>query len=70
MNDFCIFTIYMTDAILIKFLSDGYSIREISKECNIEKRVLEYRIVVLRDRQLCKTVTQLVANYLRKRLIE
>lgn len=60
----------MNDATLIKFLSDGYSIREIAKECGVEKRVLEYRIVILRDRQLCKTVTQLVANFLRKRLIE
>ena len=59
----------MTDCELIKFLSNGYTVKEISIEKKINKRTIEKRIFVLRERFLCKTVTQLAVTYYRKNLI-
>lgn len=60
----------MTNCELIQMLSDGYTIVEISKKKNLNRRTLEKRVIVLRERCLCKTVGQLIANYIRKNLIE
>lgn len=60
----------MTDCELVQMLSDGYRVIEISVEKSINKRTLEKRILVLRERCVCKTVTHLVANYLRRGLIK
>lgn len=60
----------MTDVELVKRLADGNTIIEISKSSGINRRTLEKRIVVLRERCLCNTVAQLVAVYFRKKLIE
>lgn len=60
----------MTNAQIVQRLADGYVVREISAESGINRRTLEERIMNLRNQCLCKTVAQLVANYLRRKLIE
>ena len=40
----------MTDCELVQMLSDGYRVIEISVEKSINKRTLEIRILVLRER--------------------
>ncbi len=60
----------MTNSEIVQKLSDGYVVREIAIEAKVSRRTLEERIFVLRKQCLCKTTTQLVANYLRRKLIE
>ncbi len=60
----------MTDTQIITMLSNGLTVKEISKEMGVTHRIINYRIGILKDRVRCVTLTQLVANYLRKGLIE
>jgi DNA-binding NarL/FixJ family response regulator len=60
----------ISDSDLIQFLADGYRIVEIAKQTNINKRTLESRLAIIKDRSLCKTYGQVIAVYLRKKLIK
>lgn len=60
----------MNNSEIVQYLANGYKVREIAEIANINRRTLEDRILDLRERHLCKTVTHLVANYLRKKMIE
>jgi len=60
----------MNNSKIVQLLADGYTVKEISVELNINKRTLEKRILDMRDRFICKTVSQLVANFIRKGLIQ
>jgi DNA-binding NarL/FixJ family response regulator len=59
----------MTDCELLQMLANGYTVVQISTEKNINRRTLEKRIIILRDRCCAKTVTELVAKYFRLNLI-
>lgn len=60
----------MTDIELVSLISHGHTIKEISKESKFDRRTLEKRVLTLRQKLNCATVSQLVATYFRKRLIE
>lgn len=60
----------ITNSELVQKLSDGYRVPEIAKEISVNVRTLEKRILVLKRQCLCKTVAHLVANYLRRKIIE
>ncbi len=60
----------MSNCELVQRLADGYKVAEIAKEFNISVTSLQKKIYILRERLLCKTVSHLVANYLRKKLID
>lgn len=60
----------MTNSQLVQYLADGYTVSEIADEEKVSRRTLEKRILNLRNECLCKTVAQLVANYLRRKLIK
>lgn len=66
----CSFTTMITNSELVQKLANGYRVREIAKEIDINTRTLEKRILVLKKQYLCKTVSHLVANYLRRKIIE
>ena len=51
-------------------LVDGYTVLEVSKEKNINRRTLEKRILILRKRCDAKTITHLAGKYFRLKLIE
>lgn len=59
----------MSNAQIIQKISDGYTIREIAVEASVNRRTLEDRILRLREMCNCKTVSHLVANYMRRGLI-
>ncbi len=59
----------MTDCELLQMLADGYTVIKIANEKEINRRTLEKRIIILRDRCNAKTVTELVAKYFRLSLI-
>jgi len=60
----------MSNTEIVQMLSNGYKIAEIAKEKNISKYTLNKKIYILRQRCLCKSVAHLVANYLRKKIID
>ncbi len=60
----------MTDCEILQMLANGYTVIQVSNEKNINRRTLEKRIIILRDRCNAKTVTELVAKYFRLKLIE
>jgi len=59
----------MTDCELLQMLADGYTVIQVAKDKNVNRRTLEKRIITLRDRCEAKTVTELVAKYFRLKLI-
>lgn len=60
----------MTDCELVKYLSEGFKVREIAHMQSVNIRTLEKRLEILKDRALCKSYGHLVGTYLRKKLIE
>lgn len=60
----------ITDAELIQYLANDYTVKEISDEKKINQRTLESRIATLKERFFCHTSAALVANYFRKQLIK
>lgn len=59
----------MSNTDIVKRLADGHRVCEIAAEFKVNKRTVEARIVLIRERMVCKTTTQLVAVFLRKKLI-
>jgi DNA-binding CsgD family transcriptional regulator len=59
----------MTDCEIVQKLANGYTATEVSVENKINRRTLEKRIEILKQRTLSKNTTNLIANYLRKKLI-
>ncbi len=59
----------MSNSEIVQLLADGYKVGEIAKEKNIPLPTLQKKIYILRERCLCKSIAHLVANYLRKDLI-
>lgn len=60
----------MTNADIVREIADGFTIPEIASKNNIKLRSLEERIKQIRKICGAKTLAQLVANYLRKKIIE
>lgn len=60
----------MSNTEIVQLLANGYTVPEIAKEKMIPKTTLHKKIYILRERCVCKTVSELVANYLRKKLID
>ena len=60
----------ITNAEIVTHLSNGLTKDEIVKETGINKKTLNSRLVKLKKQSLSKTITHLVANYLRKKIIE
>jgi DNA-binding CsgD family transcriptional regulator len=55
---------------LVEFLSNGYSIAEISVLTGVNNRTLEARLIKLKSITGSKNTPHLVANYLRKGIIK
>ncbi len=60
----------MSNSEIVQLLANGYTVAEIAKENSIPLPSLQKKILILRERCLCKSIAHLVANYLRKNLIE
>lgn len=60
----------MTNAELVQFLADGYTVEEISKLEKLPPTTINKKIFTLRQMIGCKNVVHLVAEYLRKNLIK
>ena len=58
----------MKDSEIIQHLANGMTVNEIAELSGKNKRSIEGRISVLRERHDCKTVTQLVVCYIKKGL--
>lgn len=54
----------------VSFLAQGLSVPEIGKEIKKESRYIEYRLGKLKTRLQCTTASQLVAFFLRNKLID
>lgn len=59
----------LTNLRLIQYLSDGFTVSEISEETGVNRRTIEKRILILKRATMSKNSIHLVANYLRKQLI-
>ena len=55
---------------IVGCLAKGLSVSEVGKEVKTETRVLEYKIAKLKARLQCDTAAQLVAYFLRNKLID
>lgn len=53
----------LSDADIVKYLSEGCKVKEISKETGINNRTLEKRIELIRKVASAKTAAHLVAKY-------
>lgn len=60
----------MSNSEIVQLLANGYKVSEIAKENNIPLPTLQKKIYILRERCSCKSIAHLVANYLRKKIIE
>lgn len=60
----------MTNTEIVQLLANGYTVSEIAKERNLSKYVLAKKIHELRVRCQCETYGHLIAQYLRKKLID
>lgn len=60
----------LTNSKIVEYLSNGYTIPEISIEVNINIKTLEKRIYVLKKVSNSDTAAHLVANYIRKKIID
>lgn len=60
----------MNNSEIVQLLANGYKVSEIAKEKNIPLPTLQKKIYILRERLLCKSIAHLVANYLRKKIID
>jgi len=59
----------MSNIEIVQHLSDGMTVKEIAALENMNRRTLEAKIKVLKERSLSKTTTHLVSNYFRKQMI-
>lgn len=59
----------LTNSKLVEYLSNGYTIPEISKETGMNIKTLEKRILFLRRDAKCATVAHLVSNFMRRKII-
>ncbi len=55
---------------LVKLLFEGYTISEIAKVKNINRRTLESKITMYKDRCNCKTLAQLVGTHVKRGLLD
>jgi DNA-binding NarL/FixJ family response regulator len=60
----------MTNIEIVQRLANGETMAKIAKDVNISVFYLHKKVAEIRVRCLCKTRCQLVAVYLRKKLIE
>lgn len=60
----------MTNSGIVQQIADGYKVAEIAKKEGVKIHTVQKRIYRLKEICLCKTAAHLVANYLRKGLIE
>ena len=60
----------MSNTEIVQLLANGYKVAEIAKENNLPLPSLQKKIYILRERCLCTSIAHLVANYLRKGLIQ
>lgn len=60
----------MSNAEIVRCLADGFTIPEIAKNNNLKKRGLEERVKKIRETVSANTLAQLVAKYLRSKIIE
>lgn len=55
---------------VVRLIADGYSVPEISSMVKLHKRNVEYKLGKLKTRLQCATLAELVAFFLRHKLIE
>jgi hypothetical protein len=60
----------ISDADLVLLLAKGYTVQKVSEEKKINRRTLESRIEVLKERCFSATHAQLVAHFMHKKLID
>jgi DNA-binding CsgD family transcriptional regulator len=60
----------MTDAQIVKMLSNGHTVKEIADKAEMNIRSMEAKLIRIRDRSNSLNAAHLVANYLRKGLIK
>lgn len=60
----------MSNSELVKMLSEGYTVKEIAVTAKEKTTTIAYQIYNLRESCNCKTVAHLVANFLRRGLIQ
>lgn len=58
------------DAEICQYLADGYTVSEIAKVMGVKVRTLQSQVERAKDKSLSKTLSQMVANYMRKQLIK
>jgi DNA-binding CsgD family transcriptional regulator len=55
---------------LVQKIADGYTVKEIAIQTGFSEGTLRKKIYTLRRRTFSKSVAHLVANYLRKKIID
>lgn len=58
------------DKKVVNYLASGLSVSKIGKEFKMDDRSVEYKIAKLKTRLQCNTAAQLVAYFLRNKLID
>jgi len=60
----------LTNSQLVQYLADGYTIPQIAKETGMKVKAIEQRIYVIKKTSISTTAAHLVANFLRKKIID
>lgn len=50
---------------IIALLASGYTVKEVANNLGMKTKTVEWRIGAMKKRHKCKTVTQLVVNWLK-----
>ena len=60
----------MSNAELVRYLADGLTLQQISIKKEINIRAIHVKIIAIKEITGCDTLAAIVANYLRKKIIE
>lgn len=64
------FRLCMSVIEIIQKISDGYRVKEISVEMNVEVKEIDFKLRNQKEITGCKTLAHLVANFIRRGLIK
>ena len=60
----------LTNSEIVQYLANGYTVIEIEAQTGVKRKTIEKRLYILKKFTSCKTYGHLIANFLRKKIIE
>lgn len=59
----------MTEIFIVQHLSDGFTVKEVAAKLLVSPRLIENKIVKMKDIYFAKTQSHLVAIFIRRQLV-